>query len=175
MNDNYWEQFYSTFNETRASTFSSYVFKFIDDGVLVDLGCGNGRDLNFFLSAGLEAYGVDEAFNSPVIENQSVSDFIKFNEAPKYVYARFFWHAIDRAAQLDILNWVTEWIFIEARTTEDEYLEKSFPQHERNYVNVPQLVKDLKDRGFTIVELSEGHFSPYNGENPHLVRVAAKK
>lgn len=175
MNNKYWENFYSTFKEARASTFSSYVFKFIDEGVLVDLGCGNGRDLNFFIEAGLQAYGVDEAFNSPIIENQNISDFIKFNEAPPYVYARFLWHSIDRETQLKILNWVKYWVFIEARTTEDENLEKSFPQHERNYVNVPQLVKDLKDRGFTIVELSEGNFSPYNRENPHLVRVVARK
>ena len=175
MNNEYWRNFYKDFKETRASTFTNYAFQFIKDGVLVDLGCGNGRDLNFFLESGIKAYGVDESFNSDVIENQNVTDFIKFNKAPEYVYTRFFWHAIDRDVQLDILNWVKDYILIEARTTEDETLEKTFPEHKRNYVNVIQLVKDLKDRGFKIIELKEGSFSPYRNENPHLVRVVACK
>lgn len=174
MNTNYWETFYRDFPESAPSTFAQFVSPHLI-GTIVDLGCGNGRDLHYFLKEGYEAYGVDEAFNSDVIENQSVSDFIKYNEAPKNVYTRFFWHAIPRKEQLAILRWVKEYIFIEARTTEDEQLEKHFPQHERNFVNVPQLVKDLKENGFQILHLKEGHFSPYKGENPHLIRIIARK
>jgi hypothetical protein len=63
---------------------------------------------------------------------------------------------------------------IEARTTEDKKRNHIYT-HKRNYVNVPQLVQDLKDNGFQIIRLEEGEFSPFKNENPHLVRVIAKK
>lgn len=176
MNKEYWDKFYKEFTELEPSPFARYVSEYLpEDAVLVDLGCGNGRDLNYFIYQGIRAYGVDESVSTDIIENQDVAEFIKCTPAPKYVYTRFFWHAIDRKTQLAILNWVDDYIFIEARTTDDEHEQKEFPQHDRNYVNVPQLVKDLKDRGFQIMKLEEGFFSPYKNENPYLVRVIARK
>ena len=106
----------------------------------------------------------------------SVSDYIQMYPSPKYVYTRFFWHAITREEQLAVLDWTRRWLFIEARTTRDAERNKYFPIHDRNYVNVSQLVQDLKERNFEIEFLEEGTgMSTYKNEDPHLVRVIAWK
>jgi hypothetical protein len=78
--------------------------------------------------------------------------------------------------QLSILKWVTGYLYIEARTTDDLKTPKVFAKHERNFVNVAELVADLKKENFQIIKLEEGRgFSKFKGEDPHLVRVIAKK
>lgn len=174
MNKKYWEKFYKKYPEKKPSSFAKFVLPHIE-GTLVDLGCGNGRDLMFFLSRKIKAHGVDESFKNKYIVQSPVSKYMKVRKSPENVYTRFFWHAITKKEQLEILKWVKGMIFIEARTTEDRKLAKVFSPHKRNYVNVKSLVKDLKTNGFQILRLEEGYFSPYKGENPHLVRVIAKK
>ena len=118
--------------------------------------------------------GVDSAFENELIKKQDVGKYIKENKSPKYVYTRFFWHAIERKLQLEILKWVSDYILIEARTTEDTPV--LYTNHDRNFVNVAQLVKDLKDNEFEIVYLHEGRgLSRYKNEDPHLVRCVAYK
>lgn len=169
----YWQDFYKKVKEMPPSTFAVFAAPYIS-GHMVDLGCGNGRDLYFFLKNEFPAIGVDESFKSEEIIKMDVSKFMKKHPSPETVYTRFFWHSIDRKTQIQIMDWAKDYLLIEARTTEDENMDKIY-KHKRNYVDVPQLVKDLKNRGFQILLLQEGHFSPYQGENPHLVRVVAKK
>lgn len=171
----YWEGFYKTKRKFKASTFAEWVRPFVQ-GDLVDIGCGQGRDVHYFLENGVRAGGIDEAFENEFIIKTSVLDYMKKAESPRNVYARFFWHAIDRKEQLAILKWTKNFIFIEARTTDDKYKPKVFEKHSRNFVDVGQLVKDLKTNGFRIVRLEEGTgYSKYKGEDPFLVRVVAKK
>ena len=174
MNTDYWKDFYTKVPKMKQSPFAEFCLPFIN-GSLVDMGCGNGRDLNYFIKKGVRAHGVDQSFRSPVIVNGDIASYMKAVTSPNNVYTRFFWHAITRKEQLAILNWMKGTLFIEARTTEDENRPKVFKKHKRNFVNVPQLVKDLKERGFQIIRLEEGYFSPFKGENPHLVRLIAKK
>lgn len=174
MNTGYWKNFYAKVPKMGHSTFAEFCLPFIK-GSLVDMGCGNGRDLNYFIKNGVHAYGVDQSFKSKVVLCADILDYIKVTQSPNNVYTRFFWHAITRKEQLAIMNWLNGTLFIEARTTEDEKLPKVFKKHKRNFVDVPQLVTDLKERGFQIIRLEEGYFSPFKGENPHLVRLIAKK
>jgi hypothetical protein len=175
MNKEYWESFYEKKWKFKASQFAQWVRPFIQ-GDLVDIGCGNGRDVHYFLECGLKAGGIDSAYENDYIIKTDVNDYMKRAESPRNVYARFFWHAIDRKTQLAILKWAKHFIFIEARTTDDKFKPKVFDKHERNFVDVSQLVKDLKANGFRIVRLEEGTgFSKYKGEDPFLVRVVAKK
>lgn len=174
-NKTYWEKFYKKNPKMKPSDFAEFSMRYIK-GDLTELGAGNGRDTAFFLFNNIEAYAVDNAFESNCVEKSDVREYMKKNKSTTCVYTRFFWHAIDRKTQLEILKWTKKYLFIEARTTDDKDREKTYGDHDRNYVDVSQLVKDLKSRGFEIMFLSEGvGFSHMGSENPHLVRVVAKK
>ncbi|NCN26050.1 hypothetical protein GW915_00610 [bacterium] len=139
-------------------------------GSVIELGSGDNADVLFFQEHGLTAVGID------AIQGDSVEDWIRKYKSPEYVYTRFFWHSIDRPLQLEILDWVKDWLFIEARTTEDILKVKTYNDHKRYYVDTAQLVDDLKSRHYQIIFLREGTgLSPYNEEDPHLVRVIAKR
>jgi tellurite methyltransferase len=176
MNKNYWKNFYKKRLTETPSSFTEYVNSYIQ-GDLVDLGCGNGRDLLHFIRQGIHATGVDEiAWDMPHYIQSDVSQYIKTHQSPDSVYTRFFWHAIDNDLQKEILKWTKNLIFIEARTTQDRDKKKIFDNHDRNFVSVPELVKNVKEAGFDIIKLEEGlGFSKYKTENPHLVRLIAKK
>jgi tellurite methyltransferase len=175
MNKSYWEKFYKTSKRLPPSSFAEFCLPYIK-GKLTELGCGNGRDLLYFLYNNIESYGVDEAFESQFIEKQSIRDYIKTHKSNPYIYTRFFWHAISREDQLAILKWIDKYIFIEARTTKDKERYKIYKGHERNYINTEQLRNDLKKNKFKILFFKEGTgMSLYKDENPHLVRVIAKK
>jgi cyclopropane fatty-acyl-phospholipid synthase-like methyltransferase len=172
----YWEKFYRNKPTKRHSPFADFVLPIIN-GNLIDIGCGDGRDLYYFIKKRIPAIGVDNAHkNTTAIVKQDIGEYLQKNESPSFVYARFFWHAIDRRLQLQILKWTKKYIFIEARTTEDKRTKKIFENHERHYVDVPRLVKDLKNNNFQIEHLTEGRgLSRYKEEDPHLVRIIAKK
>ena len=167
MNHEHWVKFYKKKLTDEPSSFAKFVLPYIK-GKIIDLGCGNYRDTNYFLFNKLDSDGIDEVYG------QSVEEHIKKEKSPQNVYTRFFWHAIERNLQLKILKWTKKYIFIEARTTEDKPI--LFKDHSRNFVNVAQLVKDLKDNEFEIVYLHEGRgLSRYKNEDPHLVRCVAYK
>lgn len=169
MNEKYWKQFYTKELTLEPSSFAKAILPFIK-GDLIDIGCGNYRDHNYFLHNNIDSDGIDAVYG------QNVEDYILRNKSPKNVYARFFWHSINRDLQLEILKWTKEYIFIEARTVDDKFNPKIFDKHDRNFVDVAQLVKDLKDNHFQIIKLEEGTgFSKFKGEDPYLVRVIAKK
>lgn len=171
MNAKYWKEFYKKGLTTKGSSFATAVLPLVKGGCLIDLGCGNGRDTRFFKeSLGNKVAGIDAAYGN------SIEEYIEEFPSPKFVYARFLWHAITPKLQRQILDWTKEYIFIEARTTDDAHRPKVFPKHDRNFVDVSKLVKDLKDRGFQIIKLEEGTgFSKFKGEDPYLVRVIARK
>lgn len=174
ISQKYWDKFYSKRHKFNSSPFAKFVVDYLR-GELVDLGCGNGRDLKFFRNHGLQSWGVDEISKAPYITTQDVGEYIKEYESPDNVYTRFFWHAINRKRRLTILKWTKKNIFIEARTTEDKPKD-IYGKHDRILVDVPELVKDLKDNGFTIGFMREGYnMSKFKGENPHLIRIFAYK
>lgn len=170
----YWNDFYKAHKFDEPSSFAQFVIDKID-GDFVDLGCGDGRDLYFFLKNGKRGYGVDASNEDLFIIRQSVEAYIKENASPDNVYTRFFWHAIPRETQKDILKWTKKHIFIEARTIKDKPKD-IYGKHDRNLVDVDQLGKDLGEAGFTVTKYLEGYgMSKYFDEDPHLVRIIATK
>lgn len=174
MNKDFWEKYYKDNKITEPSSFAVWAENFIR-GPIVDLGCGDGRDVYYFKSKGRKVQGVDASNEAEDIIKSDVLDYINTHECPPDVYTRFFWHAITREEQLAILDWVTERIWIEARTTEDKP-KNIIGAHDRNLVDVTQLKDDLKERGFSIHFEEEGTgLSPYKGEDPHLIRIVASR
>lgn len=175
MNKDFWKKVYKDKDVPREhSTFSEFCLTSIK-GDAVDLGCGNGRDLYYFRSKGINMFGVDAANENLFILKEDVDRFIHENPSPTNVYTRFFWHAIERELQLKILDWVKGVLFIEARTTKDKP-KNVVGKHSRVLVDTAQLKRDLEERDYEIQHFSQGRgLSMYKGEDPHLVRVIAKK
>lgn len=174
MNKEFWTSYYKDNKIKEQSTFAEFVLDYID-GPLVDIGCGDGRDLYFFKKHDKEAHGVDGGIEDVLIIKQNILSYIQANKSPDHVYARFFWHAINRDEQLAILKWTKKRIYIEARTTKDKP-KNVIGKHKRNLVNTKRLEKDLLEHGFKIIHMEEGYgLSPFRGEDPHLVRVIAEK
>lgn len=174
-NVKYWEKFYKKSKKLKNSSFAEIAAVFAQQPIL-ELGCGDGRDISYFHDCGLIASGIDSAYEDIFITKIDVGEYIKNNICVDDVYTRFFWHAISRDLQLKIIKWATNFLFIEARTTDDKFRPKTFKKHDRNFVDVAQLVKDLKDNNFEIVLLREGTgMSKYKGEDPHLVRIVSRR
>jgi tellurite methyltransferase len=174
MNTEFWTKYYKENKIAEPSTFAQYVLSKIE-GELIDIGCGDGRDLFYFRKNGITAHGVDGSNEDVGIIKQNILSYIKENKSPDNVYARFFWHAIERKEQLEILKWTKKNILIEARTNEDKP-KNIIGKHKRKLVNPKKLYRDLIDNGFSIVYWHEGRgLSEFRGEDPHLVRVIANK
>lgn len=175
MNKEFWEEVYKEHKVTNLpSSFAKFCLEQIR-GPFVELGCGNGRDLYYFLEKGLHGHGVDASHEDYLIMKQDVKQYIKENESPDNVYTRFFWHAIEPELQEEILKWTKKRLFIEARTTKDKP-KNIVGKHDRHLVDTKKLKKQLQEHGFSIVNFEEGTgFSPFEGEDPHLVRITADK
>ena len=139
INKEYWEKFYKNNTSLNdASTFSEYILNQIiekqSELMIVDLGCGTGKDTFNFAKSGFEVIGVDGSeevikmnnskINSLDIveknidfycvdlsESNKVSDLMsKFNTYSKLkgkkilFYTRFFLHAIPEDVEDILLN-----------------------------------------------------------------------
>ena len=176
MNKDFWTKIYEQGRvTTEPSTFAKFAAPFLVGKETVELGCGNGRDLYWLREQGVPAFGVDSANEDLFIIKQDVAKFIAQNDSPECVYTRFFWHAIERPLQQEILHWAKKRILIEARTTKDKP-ENVVGKHSRTLVDVKRLYRDLAQHGFTVLSAQEGYgLSIYKGEDPHLIRVIAEK
>lgn len=170
----YWKGFYKTHLFEEPSGFAQWVLPEIK-GTLVDLGCGDGRDLHYFLREGIRCYGVDASNEDVLIIKQDVNQFMKENECADNVYTRFFWHAIDNETRENILKWTKHSLFIEARTLKDKP-KNLYGAHDRNLVDTKELKEQLEKYNFKVLKFIEGYgMSRYFEEDPHLVRVVAEK
>lgn len=170
----YWKDFYKSHKFEEPSSFALWARPYMRDTV-VDLGCGDGRDVHFFLRDGLRAYGVDASNEDILIIKQDVNAFMKENESPENVYTRFFWHAIDNATREHILDWTKRMLYIEARTTKDKP-KNLYGKHERNLVDTKELLAQLETKGYKVLKHIEGYgMSKFFEEDPHLVRVVAER
>jgi len=122
---NFWDSFYKDRNNQKisvASSFAHFVCEFIKpDSLVIDLGCGNGRDSRF-LNQFNDVVGIDQsdvaiafckaqrlldakktktlAFRSLLMEDKNIChifkmEIIKSEQNNVFIYARFFLHAID--------------------------------------------------------------------------------
>ncbi|MBW8349429.1 class I SAM-dependent methyltransferase [Bacillus sp. IITD106] len=137
-NEEYWDAFYKHFQVEEESTFCKYIkSKLVKDTVIVDIGCGTGRDTFSFYKDGYSVFGIDRssqaiAFNKQYLINcfenreiyfkkldilsdyefiqflQETSNYAKSMECKLLVYSRFFLHSINVTAENILLNAITE-------------------------------------------------------------------
>ena len=131
----HWDNFYSSdqLNELRPpSQFGAFIIGEISkDTIVIDIGCGNGRDSLFFSGQNIAVVGIDasvHAINDCVnfakllnskalflnsnINNESLVEKIKTVEEYKQsksvlVYARFFLHAITETDENALFSFVS--------------------------------------------------------------------
>lgn len=134
----YWDNFYKMNKNFVESTFCTEIRKkFQSDTIIVDIGCGTGRDSFAFASKGFEVFGIDGSqeailtnnkrieelqlygkvfFSKVVLSNQNALQELlstvitKAEESNKKVvlYLRFLLHAIDNQTEKVLLDTIEE-------------------------------------------------------------------
>jgi tellurite methyltransferase len=170
---------------------------------LIEFGCGNGRDSEFFGRYGLRVLAMDAS--AVAIENciatrgttnveyrhVSVADArphvagylkVRGDAEPVAVYARFFLHAITPGEQSDFLDMLAEQlppeslVLLEYRTVGDQGERKEFGKHYRRFLDHAELLHSLESRGFAIdYEIENRGLAKYRHEDAMVGRCVARK
>ena len=201
----YWNKFYKEVDcLEKPSKFSNFIGKFLKkyNGTIIDVGCGNGRDLLYFKKNKFKVIGIDMSKKAIEIckkkiskknhRNLFVKNFIKFNykkiKKNISIYSRFTLHTIslkDEEIFFKKLEKIKnlDFLFIETRSIKDNLFGKGkklgkneyVTDHYRRFINKLDLVNRLKKK-FKILYIKEstGH-SKFKNEDPCLIRIIAQK
>ena len=201
---NYWDKYYNKFfPPVKPTAFALYCKKFLKNynNILLDIGCGNGRDTIYFNKQKINCYGLDKSFQAIKIlkkKNKKItnkfinSDFSRFDysklKKKLSIYSRFSIHSINKEKELNFFKKINkskniEYLFIEVRTIYDELygvgkkLKKNeyLTSHYRRFIN-PKIFKKQIKKKFSIILFKIGrNFAKYKNENPLVLRIIAKK
>ena len=206
-NKDFWNVFYKKKSAvSKPSNFAVFVKKFLKSysSTIIDVGCGNGRDLFYFKKNKFDIMGIDLSKNAVSLIKKGLknakdkkkiihSDFARFdykkNVKKKFsIYSRFTWHTINEKSEETLLKKISkipnlEYIFVETRSDKDELCgvgkkiskNEFVTDHYRRFINKNNLVKKIK-KSFKIIYLKESKgFSKFKKEDPCLIRLIAIK
>ncbi len=169
---------------------------------IVDVGCGNGRDTLFFLRHGFRVRGLDRsseaiaacqeglaahdsgvrshgAFRHGAADSRESWDWLgEVADGPVLIYARFFFHAIDRRAESAVLAEAATLLgqrggvlCAEFRTHLDETAAKATPTHFRRFIVPDDFARQVEDAGMHVIWRTEGHgMAKYRSDDAHVAR-----
>jgi SAM-dependent methyltransferase len=174
--EQYWNKFYSNYKNTLPSQFCILCASEIpNDNIIIEFGCGNGRDSIFLAQLGYNIKSFDlseEAIkrNTDATQNlenisfttcdaadhSTVSSEIKsikslYSDKKIAVYARFFLHTLDSKQEDIFLRSLSETLtsgdklYFEFRSLEDAQEDKVFDNHYRRYIVVKDLIDTLEN------------------------------
>lgn len=186
----YWDSFYGSAvmkGLASPSQFAAFVAQEATGfSLIVEVGCGNGRDSIFFARQGFKVVGVDGSTNAVEgcrslgatlnLDNiefiacdvgsesfqKLLTDRMRAETGRIAVYARFFLHAITEDEQASFLDFLSrtlrpgDIVAFEYRTPRDASLEKVTGSHYRRYVTPARLHATASERGFTVTYAIEG-------------------
>jgi ubiquinone/menaquinone biosynthesis C-methylase UbiE len=207
MDKEYWQHYYEKGEAPKSpSRFAAHVHQtYTEPGqVLIELGCGNGRDAEYLGSdAGLRVVAVDQvnpAANKDMPHDHAVTyieaDFTAMPEAPEdynVVYSRFTLHSVSHEGQQSTLAWAANalktggFLCIEVRGKKNGLYGKGTPvegekdafiyeDHYRRFVALGELEGRIEALGLVIVESSEEKgYAPRENEDDHFIRIVAQK
>lgn len=201
----YWDAFYSSRKKgapAYPSQFAAFAINELADvdGV-IEFGCGNGRDSEFFATYGFDLLGLDASAEAiELCQSRSVHEHARYVQCAAglareeikgflvgkrkvAVYARFFLHAIDENeanAFLDLLSVLLpaqSQVFFEYRTVDDASQEKTFgTDHYRRYLDHKEMLSNIERSGFSIDYQIEGHgLAKFRDEDAKVGRCVAQK
>jgi SAM-dependent methyltransferase len=199
----YWNRYYGSDSAPKPpSDFAQYSLGYMEPHkMLIDLGCGNGRDSIFFFRSGLKVTAVDISKGAINSFDKNISVFTVCDDIVKtkalscieydYYYSRWSIHAINQYQQDELLVNVYKSMkkgslfFIEARTIQDVIYGKGeklgkheyfYNEHYRRFIDPEQLIGHMKKIGYEIVFNAQSNaFSVVEGDAPHLLRVIGRK
>lgn len=204
----HWDSFYTKSHTVQPTPFllncladTSGRFTIGEEDIVVDLGCGNGRDMLYLHTKSIQAVGIDISKTAVNSINETLgkdaatvcafSDLpnFKLNVQPTVIYSRFVLHAVTLEDEAKVLQWAANTLpiggrlLIECRTIYDPLCGKGrqigayeyVDGHYRRFLDL-NLVERLKAVGFRIRHLvvSNG-LAVYEGENPVVMRLALQK
>jgi SAM-dependent methyltransferase len=151
-NKDYWDKFYLDFEETKESDFARFCtdkISDLSDFIIIELGCGNGRDSIYFNSLNIPLFSFDlsevaiDRLQKMRLNNSTfiVCDFKNVNSLSEKLndvaqnrirvfYCRFSMHCVNETVENKLLNWLAKNMskndnfFIESRTEFDELFGK---------------------------------------------------
>ncbi len=206
-NKKFWNNFYkNNLAVSRPSDFAIFILKFLkkNNSKIIDIGCGNGRDLFFFKKNKIDFIGIDLSKNATQLIKKKLenkqdknkifnNDFVRFdykkNVRTKFsIYSRFTWHTINQKNEDIFLNKISNlpnltYLFIETRSIKDDLCgvgkkigkNEFVTDHYRRFINKKDLIKKLQ-KNFKIIYLKESKgFSKFKKEDPCLIRLIAVK
>lgn len=194
----YWQAFYA---KSVAPVFPSQFAVFANSWTLgqeiniVEFGCGNGRDSQFFHNQGHNVTVTDQHVSDELQTLASRSDRFNFvegdvtetsaqifstqpsNGAQQVIYSRFFQHSIPEAVEKQMLVNISEnmdpgaLLFFEFRLEQDTDIDKIFKAHFRRFPSSDLFVNTLDGFGLNCVYRCEGTgFANYKEEDPYVGR-----
>ena len=199
----YWDNFYQKKKLIFKNTnFSKFCAKFLKNyqHLIIDIGCGNGRDTNFFLQKKFVCFGVDQSKKVITINKKKYvkfkkyflnKDFSKINFdiyfKKKYsIYSRFSLHSINYKSELSFFNNLLksknlEYLMIETRTIYDDLYGKGekvgnheyVTDHYRRFIEPAVLKKKLKKFKIIYFNINK-NLAKFKNENPKVLRVIYK-
>jgi len=206
MNKNkniYWQRFYKNKKFNKEINFPSQFSIFTlsqkqKNKVLIEFGCGNGRDASYMCKYYDKIYAFDiseraiknnkNKFKKLKNLNFSVCDVTKnFNsinlkKLKKNIYARFFLHTLNDTEIKMFVKLVSkilnknEKIFLEYRTHLDKNKKKIFKNHYRNFLNPIKIINIFKKEKIKNIYSVNGHgLAIFNDEDPHVSRQIFEK
>ena len=205
MNKNkniYWQRFYKNKKFNKEINFPSQFSIFTlsqkqKNKVLIEFGCGNGRDASYMCKYYDKIYAFDiseraiknnkNKFKKLKNLNFSVCDVTKnFNsinlkKLKKNIYARFFLHTLNDTEIKMFVKLVSkilnknEKIFLEYRTHLDKNKKKIFKNHYRNFINPKNLENILIKLNLKSIFFKEGKgMAKYKNEDAFVARHIIK-
>ena len=156
---------------------------------LLDIGCGNGKDLNYFRKNGIDAYGIDlnAGDNSQYITSDNA---LNISRKCDVYYLRFFIHTL-RETQLDAflenlfkITSKESYIFLETRSskavTDNERSETNFQStigdaHYRMLYSHKYLSKKIYKYFNVFFSIEDKGLATFRGEDPYIIRMVLTK
>jgi SAM-dependent methyltransferase len=202
----HWETYYRSVEVPVApSQFGVFVHnEFPSAKLIVDVGCGSGRDTFFFAQHGHRTIGVDasEAAVSSCRERAGKVENIRFlhmtvgdqqfvsalteeaGEVPSSTvfYARFFIHAISEREQSSFLRHAASFLpkggvlAVEFRTLRDREQSKVTPAHYRRFVDPLAFIAEAAFFGFSHEYFVEGFgYAKHKNDDAHVARTIMRQ
>jgi ubiquinone/menaquinone biosynthesis C-methylase UbiE len=187
--EKYWDRYYTKSTNEEPSNFVKYVVEkgyIKNKDTVIDIACGNGRDTKY-LEDKCHAIGIDNSISAinkaKSICKKSILKNIKAEEL-KYsnidvVYMRWFLHTVKKDIATKCLKNAYKglkkygYLLIETRYGKNNILNFN-PFHYRRMIN-EDIIKELLDLGFGVIDYSVGNFSKIGNNNPKLIRIFCQK